>query len=235
MRKWTVREVSELIEASGILKRKLPEDAVAALMAKGALKSYPKGALMLQRGEQNPRFFVLLSGTARLVAHTPQGREFVSIFIQPGNFWGVHPCLDDVAESHDALAQTDVEVLSVPGRHLRDLMWENRDIQETMVSFLCQRLRLSIDVAEQFATWPPRARLAWRVLAMGDSHGIQADHRADIEVQMSQESLASMINLSRQRTNILLKEMEREGLLEINYGRLRILNPDRLRAILDDV
>lgn len=203
-------------------------------MEKGSFKAYEKGALILQRGEQETRFFVLLKGTARLSAHTMSGREFVSIFVEPGNFWGVHPCLDDVEESHDALAETDVEVLAVPAKALRDLMWENRDIQEALVAFLCQRFRMALEVAEQFVTWKPRARLAWRLLLLAKSHGITADGRRGLEVAVSQEALASMINLSRQRTNILLKEMEREGLVRLEYGRIGVRDAVAMQALLDD-
>lgn len=231
---WTSQEVTDLIARRKTLKQPLPQSAVEALINKGTIKTYEKGALILQRGEQETRFFVLLKGTARLSAHTVSGREFVSIFVEPGNFWGVHSCLDDVHESHDALAETHVEVLTVPARSLRDLMWENRDIQEALVAFLCQRFRMALDVTEQFATWKPRARLAWRLLFLAKSHGIMADERKGIEVAVSQESLASMINLSRQRTNILLKAMEREGLVQLEYGRIAVCDTKAMQALLDN-
>ncbi|MGH1578619.1 Crp/Fnr family transcriptional regulator [Planktotalea sp.] len=231
---WTTQEVTDLITNSKILKKPLPESAVEALLKKGTVKGYEKGALILQRGEQETRFFVLLKGTARLSAHTLSGREFVSIFVEPGNFWGVHACLDDVQESHDALAETEVEVLALPAKALRDLMWENRDVQEALIAFLCQRFRMALDVAEQFATWKPRARLAWRLLYLAQSHGIVAHGRRGLEVAVSQEALASMINLSRQRTNILLKEMEREGLVRLEYGRIGVRDVDAMQALLDN-
>lgn len=231
---WSASEVTDLIAKSQILKHPLPKSAVEALLERGHVKSFNKGALILQRGEQEPRFFVLLKGTARLSAHTVSGREFVSIFVEPGNFWGVHPCLDGVKENDDAVAETDVEVLAVPAKALRDLMWENRDIQEALVGFLCQRFRMALDVAEQFATWKPRARLAWRLLSMAKSHGITNPGKRGMEIQVSQEALSSMINLSRQRTNILLKEMEREELVRLEYGRIRVRDPKAMQALLDD-
>lgn len=231
---WNAEEVSDLINKSKILKQPLSQSAVAALMARASVKAFKKGALILQRGEQEPRFFVLLKGTARLTAHTPNGREFVSIFLEPGNFWGVHPCLDDVKESHDSVAETDVEVLAVPAKGLRDLMRENRDIQDAIVDFLCQRLRMALGVAEQFATWTPRARLAWRLLAMAKSHGITNAGKRGIELRVSQEALASMINLSRQRTNILLKEMEREEWVRLDYSRIFVQDIAAMQALLDD-
>lgn len=231
---WSAAEVTSLIANRRILKHPLPQSAVAALMERGSFKTFTKGALILQRGEQEPRFFVLLKGTARLSAHTVSGREFVSIFVEPGNFWGVHPCLDGVKESHDAIAETDVEVLAVPAKALRDLMWENRDIQEALVGFLCQRFRMALDVAEQFATWSPKARLAWRLLSMARTHGISNPGKRGIEIQVSQEALASMINLSRQRTNILLKSMERDGLVHLDYGRIGVRDPEAMQAILND-
>jgi CRP-like cAMP-binding protein len=93
---------------------------------------------------------------------------------------------------------------------------------------------MALDVAEQFATWTPRARLAWRLLSMAKSHGITRPSKRGMEIQVSQEALASMINLSRQRTNILLKEMEREELVSLEYGRTRVRDPEAMQALLDD-
>ena len=139
-----------------------------------------------------------------------------------------------LAESHDAIAETDVEVLVVSAQALRDLMWENRDIQEALVGFLCQRFRMALDVAEQFATWSPKARRAWRLLSMARTHGISNPGKPGIEIQVSQEDLAPMINLSRQRTNILPKSMEREGRMHLDYCRIGVRDPEAMQAIPND-
>ena len=52
------------------------------------------------------------------------------------------------------------------------------------------------------------------------------------EVDITQEELAYLSNLSRNATGLLLRDMEKRGHLELAYKSIRILNPD---ALLDFV
>ncbi|HAX28697.1 MAG TPA: Crp/Fnr family transcriptional regulator, partial [Alteromonas macleodii] len=45
---------------------------------------------------------------------------------------------------------------------------------------------------------------------------------------LSQESLAQMINSSRQTVNQLLGELQQEGLVKRHYGKITIPEPDTL-------
>lgn len=231
---WSTENIAAVVVSAGTQKNDLSVEAISALRTKGQIKKYDRDTLITQRGTKLPRFFLLLSGTTRLTAHTMNGNEFVSAYVEPGNFWGVHPCLAEVSETHDAVAVSDVVALVIEARDLRDLMWEHREIQEAMVQFLCSRLRMVVQVAEQFATWTPRARLAWRITEMVKSHGVKQPETGEVDISVSQEALASMINLSRQRTNLLLKEFERQGVLGIKYSGIKVLDQDGLRRHFED-
>jgi CRP-like cAMP-binding protein len=51
------------------------------------------------------------------------------------------------------------------------------------------------------------------------------------EVMISQESLASMLNVSRQTINKLLQEMKNEQLIDLRYGRIVLSNPRALQQL----
>jgi CRP-like cAMP-binding protein len=50
-------------------------------------------------------------------------------------------------------------------------------------------------------------------------------------LQLPQEQLASMLSLSRQTTNQLLKELEGQGIVSLRYGEIEITDAERLRAL----
>jgi CRP-like cAMP-binding protein len=50
-------------------------------------------------------------------------------------------------------------------------------------------------------------------------------------LQLPQEQLASMLSLSRQTTNQILKELQGQGILDLRYGEIEILDAERLRAL----
>lgn len=232
--RWSSEAIAKLVTEAGDLREGLSTVAIDALMEKGLIQKFTKGRLILEREAEEPKFHMCLSGTVRLTAITEDGREFISVFMTPGKVWGVHSCLDGTPETHDSRAETDCEVLGVSARNLRELMWQNRELQEAMTEILCKRLRLALNVLEQFATWNPRQRLAWRILQILRSNGGGGgSDSARQSISVSQEAIASMIALSRQRTNKLLKEFEQEGFIKIEYGSIRVLDEIGLEAVLE--
>jgi len=51
------------------------------------------------------------------------------------------------------------------------------------------------------------------------------------EIKISQESLASMLNVSRQTINKLLQEMKNEQLITLRYGKIMLTNPRALQQL----
>ncbi|MNG17210.1 hypothetical protein D3C84_1011800 [compost metagenome] len=50
-------------------------------------------------------------------------------------------------------------------------------------------------------------------------------------LQLPQEQLASMLSLSRQTTNQILKDLQGQGILNLKYGEIEIVDAERLRAL----
>lgn len=51
------------------------------------------------------------------------------------------------------------------------------------------------------------------------------------EFKISQDELGVLVQSSRQHVNRALQELESEGLIEVNYKRIKILNPDELERL----
>ena len=48
-------------------------------------------------------------------------------------------------------------------------------------------------------------------------------------IHLAQEQLALMLSISRQTTNQILKELEAQGAVHLNYGEIEILDPELLK------
>ncbi|MCB1419792.1 MAG: Crp/Fnr family transcriptional regulator [Notoacmeibacter sp.] len=233
--KWTAASIANLISDAKSLDRGLSTEAAQLLLENGVIRHFEKGATIMERVVGPPRFYLCLSGTARLMAFNDQGKEFVSVFLEPGNIFGVRACLDNMPDTHDARAERDCEILVIGANAVRELMWKNREIHEGLIEILCKRLRVAMNVMEQLATWSPKQRLAWRILDIIKSQGIVQSGKQGSSISISQDALASMIALSRQRTNKLLKEFEQENIIKIEYNSIQILNTNQLEKYLKNL
>jgi CRP/FNR family transcriptional regulator, cyclic AMP receptor protein len=72
-------------------------------------------------------------------------------------------------------------------------------------------------------------RLARRLAMMIEGYGDHTHPRRTVELR--QEQLAMMLNVSRQTTNQLLKELEALGLVKLAYGEVEIVDAAALRSL----
>jgi CRP-like cAMP-binding protein len=94
---------------------------------------------------------------------------------------------------------------------------------------MSHKMRLTFINLEQLSLMPAPARLAHRLLMIAAGYGeIDPPRRV---LQLPQEQLASLLSLSRQTTNQLLKELQGQGILNLKYGEIEIVDADRLRAL----
>jgi len=93
---------------------------------------------------------------------------------------------------------------------------------------MAQRLRLSFKSTESLALQPAAQRIASRLLLIAECYdGLNA---VQSKIRLSQDSLASMVSLSRQTTNQLLKSLESQQIISLKFGEIQILDVERLRA-----
>jgi CRP/FNR family transcriptional regulator, cyclic AMP receptor protein len=59
---------------------------------------------------------------------------------------------------------------------------------------------------------------------------VQRNGNTSLSPRISQEELAQLVGLSRQRLNQALKRLEKAGLLQIEYRGITALDLDRLRT-----
>lgn len=223
-------DVTELVNGSGGFAGNLHESTVFEMLRRGTVRRFDKGAFVTRRGQNQPRLCIPLTGNVRLTAFTEDGREMLSHVIKPGDCWGVHPCLGGYGETNDAVCEAASDVLILRPDAVEDLMWTRQDFQKEMVKLLCRRLNLAVSLAEQFGAWSARERVAWRLLLLANAIDRRTYDQITPRITTSQETLASMVHLSRQRTNVILKSMERDGVLALKYGAIEILDFELLQA-----
>ena len=52
----------------------------------------------------------------------------------------------------------------------------------------------------------------------------------DMHLEISQEEIANLVGISRQRCNLALSHLKRDGLIEVTYGGLTVIDLARLQS-----
>ncbi len=189
----------------------------------------PGQALYLQ--DNRPEgLYLILSGRVKVIQILADGTETVLAFFTGGNMVGEVSALSGAMAWPSAVALTKMQALLMPTDRARALLRENGEFAAFLTDCLVHKLRI---VSRQFGVTAGRrvqGRLAV-LLPYLAAHGIPQDKAGWFAV--SQEDVAGLIGTTRPNASALLKDFARLGLIETGRGRLRILDPDGLRAIAE--
>ena len=207
----------------------LPVPFQDSLLAAARLRRLSSGQLLFKRGDPPCGLYAVLEGSVRIGAVSEQGKEALLSLVEPPHWFGEICLFDGQARTHDAFAVGTCTLLHIPQVALLKLLDEQPVYWRQLALLMSHKLRLTFINLEQLSLMPAPARLAHRLLMIAAGYGeIDPPRRV---LQLPQEQLASLLSLSRQTTNQLLKDLQGQGILNLKYGEIEIVDAERLRAL----
>lgn len=205
----------------------LPEPLRNELLAMAQLRRLAPGQRLFRRGDPPCGLYAVLEGAIRVGSTSETGKEALLVLVEPPHWFGEISLFDGQPRTHDAFAEGPVSLLNLPQAALLALLQRQPEHWRDFALLMSQKLRLTFIALEEMSLLPAPQRLARRLLMITEGYGGIAGRRRLI--QLPQEQLAMMLALSRQTTNQILKELEAQGALRLNYGEIEILDPEVLK------
>jgi len=197
----------------------------AALEPKLEAVSLRAGKTIYDRGDRAERLFVVEDGCVRLFRVVEDGREVTVGVAEKGALFGEEVFGED--EVYGTYAETISRSLlfSIRRDDLNSLWRRFPMLRRYLLAELVRRLRSSQNFYAQLRFTDVKPRLA-RVLLRYMKPG-----REGLEVTLSHRQIGYLIGANRDTVTRALGELALEDLIEINYRRLVILDPEALRKL----
>src|SRR5215813_5932998 len=142
----------------------------------------------------------------------------------PGNaLFGEVAVLDGQPRTADATAGEATELFVLRREDFLSHLEREPKVAIKIIQLLCQRIRFQSERMEESMLQPLPVRLARRLCALADDFGS--------EVHISQEQLGIFVGAARESVNRQLQQWRKEGILDLQRGRILLQNMSRLTAI----
>ena len=221
------------ILATNPLLSGLPVDVVEELMAVSVVKQFADGECVYAQGQEGDGLFGVVQGRIRLSNSSREGKELLVMLVEPGDWIGEVSLLDGLPRSLDAYAMGECAALFLPRARFDALLKAKPELYQYFIPMLCRKLRLALSYVEGVALFPLPARLAQRLLELVAFYGVSDDKPGTlIDVHLPQEDIAKMLGVSRQAISRELKRCESEGIIQLAYGQLRVMDEAALQREL---
>jgi CRP/FNR family cyclic AMP-dependent transcriptional regulator len=146
--------------------------------------------------------------------------------VPPGGWFGEGSVLKNEILKYDAMALRDSRIARMPAATFLWLLDSSLPFTRFLLMQLNERLGQFIGMVENDRLLNPDTRVARCLASMFNSHLYPGLEKL---IQISQEELGFLSGASRQRANQALQLLEKQGLLSLDYGGIRILDLEGLR------
>ena len=172
-------------------------------------------------------WFGLIDGLLKMSNDDSQGPVITFTGVAPGGWFGEGTVLKREAYRYDvqALRPSVVAGLSVATFHW--LIDRSIDFNRFITQQLNERLGQFIAAREIDRMTDPDGRVARSLGAL--FHPVLYPGVGGL-LRITQQELGYLVGLSRQRVNQALRALEREGVIGVEYGGVRVLDLERLRG-----
>ncbi len=206
------------------------EPKILAILAEMTrTQHYHQGQIIFYRGDPGNAMYVLVAGSVELTLPSETGSEVLVARLRAGEHFGELAVLDGRPRYVSAVAVEPTQVLAIFRDTLLDFLRQHAEASLQITLSLCLRLRHITELLSDMAFLDLLPRLAKRLCEMADIlHEAVAEAK---DIYITQEDLAEMVGATREAVNKHLAHLRETGVIQTGRGHVRILRPDRLRAI----
>lgn len=204
-----------------------PDDL--AKVAQGcSVRALTKGEILFREGERSAGFYVMQSGAVSIFRLTAAGREqIICVFRPPESFAEVTLA---TVESYpaNAAALEPSQVILVDRRHFRDLIRSQPELSLHMLGAMSTHLKHLVQALQDVKGRQIEYRLADWLLQQTPADA--AEEPAEFALPVTKKVLAGQLSVTSETLSRTLARFRAEGLILVAGPRVRILDPDGLRA-----
>lgn len=212
---------------------RLPDVVLDALMRKGQVRTYAKGALIYRRGDPSDSLMVVITGRVKISNTSAGGKEVVLDFLGVGDIYGEFSALDGKERAVDAFALEESEVFVVYSRDLVPMLIAHPHAMLEVIRVLCERARAGAAIIEDNKL-RMRARAAKGLLRLARQRGHRSADDASLQLTISQEELGKYLGLSRANVNRQLAQLKAANMIRIDGTEISIVDEKGLDEIAAD-
>lgn len=207
---------------------RLPEIVRQEVLDRARLRHLKNGEVLFFKGQAPDGWYAVVEGAIKTGSTSPDGKEAILTFVEPGTWFGEISLFDGLPRTHDNTAHGDTTVLVVSITDFRAALSTYPVLYSHFMELHCQRIRLMFAAMEEWNTLPLEDRLMRQLRHLADVYGKPCPEGIEINLHLPQEDLAQLLGVTRQRVNQSLKSWERSGWVQFHYGNILLT-----RTLLD--
>ena len=195
----------------------LDENALRDLSPNGVIRSFPKGAVLVNEGDGTDSLYVLLSGRVKAFLSHEDGKVVVLNTIGVGDYFG-EMVLDGGPRSASVMALEPCRVYLIPRGDVEDLLERNPAFARDLMKRLIGRVRSLTERVKDLTLNDVYGRFVKFV----DENAVEKDGLRVVPERLTQHDIAARIGGSREMVSRIVKDLAAGGYISMDAKHVTV-------------
>ncbi len=212
-----------------LFNRLQPED-IRRMESVSRMKKFKRGESVYLPADAADGLLLLISGRIKICHLTPEGKQSILVFVEPGEVFGELSLVDPTIRQEYAEATENCQLVCIPREEVQRCMEKQPDLTLGITKLIGTRRRRVERRLRNLLFHSNRERLIFLLLELVEQYGRRVDGGVELAIKLSHQEMANIIGSTRETVTVVLGELQKEGLIEIARRRVKILELDRLAS-----
>ena len=192
-------------------------------------RKFPRKSPIYLPADASDAVFLLASGRAKICHLTPDGKQSILTFIEPGEIFGELAVYERGERGDHAETTAKSEIVVIPAEVIRQVIAQSPDLAVGITRLVGFRRRRIEQRLKYLLFHSNRERLTHLLLELAEDYGSRgSDGQIQLSVRLSHQDLASIIGSTRESVTVILGQMQAEGLLKLGRRKIAIRELEKL-------
>lgn len=201
----------------------LDEHILDLLSQHTRLIAYDAEEMIIREGQTGQGLCIVESGRVKIYKNSATGREMIITVMEEGESFNEVPVFDQLENPVNAGAVLDSMVWTIDSRVLRNVIADHPRACQQIIINLSQNLRMLVGKVAELTFYTVTVRLAKLLRQLPQDQLL-----GDSTKRLTQDDLAARIGTVREVVARSLKELEKTGAIEVQRGKIKIINQEKL-------
>lgn len=213
--------------------KNISNNEIEALIKESSLKSYHKGEYIYKEGSRINGCYFLYSGIVKIFQTGLEGKDQIVRIGKEGDIFGFRSVIRKESACTSVETLSDSILCYIPNRTLIDTIANTPGFAFEIMQIACKELGEANRYIKDIAQKSVKSRLAEILLQI--SHDFGTDSDGSLKLSLTREDLSNFIGTATETLIRLLSEFKTEGLVEAKGRKIKIVDPEKLKRIADQI
>ena len=204
----------------------LSDQEVSFLTKASKPKSMPKGTAVYLQGDSSASVFFLKEGIVKISRVNPEGRSLTLDLIEPGEFFGELALAGESERRATADVMEDADYCEIAIENFESYLNDRPDIALKLIQMIGNKKLSMENLLEDMTFMEVPARVVSLLLKYAED--------GMVKIPLTHQEIADLTGSTRVSVSRAFIKLRKDGLIDTDGKRIRLLDLERLEEIVQD-